>query len=217
MKEKRIGILGSGVAGRTLAQGFRQSGQDVRLGTRKPDLLLDWKHNSDADIEVVTSAEMAAWSEVVVVSVLGIAVEDALRNAGIENLAGKIVIDTSDPLDFSDGQPGLFVGTTDSLGERIQRLLPNSFVVKALNIVAAEVMVNPTLTSGQPDMFIAGDNDEAKEVVCHLLKQWGWSVIDMGGIRSARWLEALSLAWVVYSHRTGATKHAFALVRPPER
>jgi predicted dinucleotide-binding enzyme len=94
--------------------------------------------------------------------------------------------------------------------------LPNSFVVKALNIVAAEVMVDPTLTGSQPDMFIAGDSDDAKEVVGHLLKQWGWSVIDMGGIRSARWLEALSLAWVVYSHRTGAVKHAFALVRPPE-
>ena len=216
MKKKRIGILGSGVAGKTLAQGLRKMGQDVRLGTRKPELLLDWKQTIDAEIEVVTPAEMASWCEVMVVSVLGITMEDALRGAGIENLAGKIVIDASDPLDFSDGQPGLFVGTTDSLGERVQRLLPNSFVVKALNIVAADVMVNPSLTGGQPDMFIAGDSDEAKEVVSSLLKHWGWSVIDMGGIRSARWLEALSLAWVVYSHRTGATKHAFALIRPPE-
>ena len=217
MEKKRIGILGSGIAGKTLAQGFHKMGQDVRLGTRKPELLLDWKCTIDADIEIVTPAEMASWCEVAVVSVLGSRVEDALRGARIENLAGKIVIDASDPLDFSDGQPGLFVGTTDSLGERVQRLLPNSFVVKALNIVAAEVMVNPMLTGSQPDMFIAGDSDEAKEVVCSLLKQWGWSVIDMGGIRSARWLEALSLAWVVYSHRTGATKHAFALVRPPEQ
>lgn len=216
MKQRRIGILGSGVAGRTLAQGFRKMGQSVRLGTRKPELLLDWQRTIGAEIEVVTPAEMAAWCEVAVLSVLGIAAEDALRGAGIENLAGKIVIDASDPLDFSDGQPGLFVGTTDSLGERVQRLLPNSFVVKALNIVAADVMVNPALSGGQPDMFIAGDSDEAKAVVSSLLNQWGWSVIDMGGIRSARWLEALSLAWVVYSHRTGATKHAFALVRPPE-
>jgi 8-hydroxy-5-deazaflavin:NADPH oxidoreductase len=216
MKKKRIGILGSGIAGKTLAQGFHKIGQDVRLGTRKPELLLDWKRTIDTDIEVVTPAEMASWCEVLVVSVLGLAMEDALRGAGIENLVGKIVIDASDPLDFSDGQPGLFVGTTDSLGERVQRLLPNSFVVKALNIVAAEVMVNPALTGGQPDMFIAGDSDEAKEIVCDFLQQWGWSVIDMGGIRSARWLEALSLAWVVHSHRTGATKHAFALLRPPE-
>jgi 8-hydroxy-5-deazaflavin:NADPH oxidoreductase len=106
----------------------------------------------------------------------------------------------------------LFVGTTDSLGERIQRLIPDANVVKGLQTVVAEVMVNPRLTGGDPDMFIAGDNDEAKQTVATLLQEFGWPVIDMGPIESARWLEALSLAWVVYSHRTGKTHHAFKLV-----
>jgi predicted dinucleotide-binding enzyme len=135
-----------------------------------------------------------------------------IRLAGIASLNGKIVLDASDPLDFSSGRPGLFVGTTDSLGERIQRLIPNAYVVKGLNIVQAGVMINPSLTGGEPDMLIAGDSDEAKRTVTGLLREFGWPVIDMGGIESARWLEAISLAWVVYSHRTGKTHHAFKLV-----
>jgi len=149
---------------------------------------------------------------VVVLSVNGRAAEDVIRLAGVENLNGKIVLDASDPLDFSSGRPGLFVGTTDSLGERIQRLIPNTYVVKGLNIVQADVMINPSLTGGEPDMLIAGDRDEAKQTVTALLQEFGWPVIDMGGIESARWLEAISLAWVVYSHRTGKTHHAFKLV-----
>src|SRR4029078_715270 len=122
---------------------------------------------------------------------------------------GKVLLDASDPLDFSSGGPGLFVGTNDSLGERIQRLVPRARVVKGLNIVAADVMVDPTLTGGDPDMFIAGDDDNAKQTVAALLAEFGWPVVDLGGIESARWLEAISLAWVVYSHRTGKTHHAF--------
>ena len=145
-------------------------------------------------------------------SVLGTAAEDVLRSAGPDRLAGKVVLDASDPLDFSSGRPGLFVGTTDSLGERLQRLVPRASVVKGLNIVLADVMVDPSLTGGEPDMFIAGDSDEAKQTVTTLLAEFGWPVVDLGGIESARWLEALSLAWVVYSHRTGRTHHAFKLV-----
>ena len=85
-------------------------------------------------------------------------------------------------------------------------------MVKGLNTVVAEVMVDPSLTGGDPDMFIAGDSDQAKATVTELLAEFGWPVIDMGGIERARWLEAMSLAWVVYSHRTGKTRHAFKLV-----
>ena len=121
------------------------------------------------------------------------------------------MLDASDPLD-SSGPPGLFVGTTDSLSERIQRLVPQAYVVKGLNTVAADVMINPSLSGGEPDMFIAGNSKVAKQSVTILLEEFGWPVIDLGGIESARWLEALSLAWVVYSHRTGKTHHAFKLV-----
>jgi predicted dinucleotide-binding enzyme len=182
------------------------------IGTRDPAKLADWLAAAGPGGRTGTFAQAARFGELVVLSVNGRAAEDVVRLAGPDNLAAKILLDASDPLDFSSGRPGLFVGTTDSLGERIQRLLPDSYVVKGLQTVLADVMVDPSLTGGDPDMFIAGDSDEAKQKVTALLAEFGWPVVDMGGIESARWLEALSLAWVVYSHRTGKTHHAFKLV-----
>lgn len=213
MSEKSpIGILGSGSAAQTLGLGFLAAGHQVMLGTRDPGKLDAWRGRAGPEGRVGSFEGAARFGQVVILSVLGSAAENVIRLAGVENLAGKVLIDASDPLDFSSGRPGLFVGTTDSLGERIQRLAPEARVVKALNTVVAEVMVDPTLTGGEPDMFIAGDDATAKHVVTGLLEDFGWPVIDMGGIESARWLEALSLAWVVYSHRTGSTRHAFKLV-----
>jgi predicted dinucleotide-binding enzyme len=208
----KIGILGSGPAGKTLATGFLTKGHPVMIGSRNPAKLHEWLREADPKPQIGTFAATAQSGELIVLSVNGRAAEDVIRLAGVDNLTGKIVLDASDPLDFSSGRPGLFVGTTDSLGERIQRLTPDAYVVKGLNIVLADVMINPSLTGGEPDMFIAGDSDEAKQTVSNLLEEFGWPVIDMGGIESARWLEALSLAWVVYSHRTGKTHHAFKLV-----
>jgi predicted dinucleotide-binding enzyme len=208
----KIGILGSGPAGQTLATGFLDKGHPVMIGSRNWTKLDGWLRRSGPGAQTGSFAETAEYGEVVLLSVLGSAAEDVIRLAGVANLNGKIVIDASDPLDFSSGQPGLFVGTTDSLGERIQRLIPDGYVVKGFNIVQADVMINPRLTGDEPDMFIAGDSDEAKHTVTQLLREFGWPVIDLGGIESARWLEALSLAWVVYSHRTGKTHHAFKLV-----
>jgi len=208
----KIGVLGSGPAGRTLASGFLGHGHPVMIGSRDPAKMHGWLRDAGPRAQVGTFGETAQFGELVVLSVNGRAAEDVIRLAGVGNLAGKIVLDASDPLDFSSGRPGLFVGTTDSLGERIQRLIPDVYVVKGLNTVVAEVMINPRLSGGEPDMFIAGDSDEAKQTVTSLLGEFGWPVIDMGGIENARWLEALSLAWVVYSHRTGKTHHAFKLV-----
>ncbi|HET9648309.1 MAG TPA: NAD(P)-binding domain-containing protein, partial [Microlunatus sp.] len=171
----------------------------------------EWRDEAGPGAHVGSLAATAAYGDLVVLSVLGRAAEDVVRLAGADNLAGKVVIDASDPLDFSSGRPGLFVGTTDSLGERVQRAAPNARVVKALNIVLADVMVDPSLTGGRPDMFIAGNDEDAKQTVTELLHRFGWPVIDLGDIENARWLEALSLLWVVYSHRFGTTHHAFKL------
>lgn len=187
-------------------------GHPVLIGSRDPAKLDGWLRHAAAGAQVGTFLDAARFGEIVVLSVLGSAAEKVIRLAGPENLTNKIVIDASDPLDFSSGRPGLFVGTTDSLGERIQRLIPEAHVVKSFNVVQADVMINPSLTGDEPDMFIAGDDSKAKQTVTHLLEEFGWPVIDMGGIESARWLEALSMAWVVYSHRTGKTHHAFKLV-----
>jgi predicted dinucleotide-binding enzyme len=208
----KIGVLGSGPAGQTLAAGFLDKGHPVMIGSRDVAKLDGWLRHAGPEGQIGTFAETAEFGDVIVLSVLGSAAEEVVKLAGVENLTDKIVIDATDPLDFSSGRPGLFVGTTDSLGERIQRLIPRAYVVKGLNIVQADVMINPRLTGDKPDMFIAGDNEEAKHTVTQLLGEFGWSVIDLGGIENARWLEALSLAWVVYSHRTGKTHHAFKLV-----
>ncbi|WP_309665517.1 NAD(P)-binding domain-containing protein [Tabrizicola sp.] len=207
-----IGILGSGPAGRTLAGGFLRLGHRVMVGSRTPGKLDEWLSQGGSNAATGTFAETASFADVAILSALGTAAEDVVRLAGAVNLAGKVLIDASDPLDFSSGRPGLFVGTTDSLGERIQRLVPDTFVVKALNTVLAEVMVNPALSGGDPDMFIAGEDAKAKQVVTDLLVAFGWPVVDLGGIENARWLEAMSLAWVVHSHKTGKMHHAFKLV-----
>ena len=206
-----IGILGSGAAARTLGRGLVGLGHPVLLGSRDPAKLTEWADSIGVDAHVGTVPEAARFGELLILSVLGRAAEDVVRSAGVENLGQKVLIDASDPLDFSNGRPGLFVGTVDSLGERIQRLVPSVRVVKALNIVLADVMIDPRLSGGSPDMFIAGNDDAAKQMVTELLGRFGWPVIDLGGIENARWLEALSLLWVVYSHRTGKTHHAFKL------
>ena len=208
----KIGVLGSGPAGRTLAKGFHGHGHRVMIGSRNPAKLETWRVAESLEIGIGTFGETAEFADLVVLSVLGTAAENVVRSVHPDCLTGKVVLDASDPLDFSSGRPGLFVGTTDSLGERLQRLVPRAFVVKGLNIVLADVMVDPSLTGGEPDMFIAGDSAAAKQTVTALLAAFGWPVVDLGGIESARWLEALSLAWVVYSHRTGKTHHAFKLI-----
>lgn len=207
-----IGVLGSGPAGRALAKGFLDHGHSVMVGSRTPAKLAAWRAAAGLDVALGTFDETAEFADLVVLSVLGTAAENVIRSIEGEHLAGTIVLDASDPLDFSSGRPGLFVGTTDSLGERLQRLMPQAYVVKGLNTVLADVMVDPTLTGGDPDMFIAGDDEAAKRTVTTLLSDFGWPVVDLGGIQSSRWLEAISLAWVVHSHRTGKTHHAFKLV-----
>jgi 8-hydroxy-5-deazaflavin:NADPH oxidoreductase len=208
----KIGILGSGSAGQTLGRGLLGLGHPVMIGSRNPAKLDAWLKDAGPGSSTGTFADAARFGDLVILSVQGSSAENVLESAGLDNFDDKLLIDASDPLDFSSGRPGLFVGTTDSLGERVQRLVPTAFVVKAFNIVVADVMINPSLSGGEPDMFIAGNDDQAKQVVSALLAEFGWPVVDLGDIQNARWLEALSLAWVVYSHRTGKTHHAFKLV-----
>jgi predicted dinucleotide-binding enzyme len=208
----KIGILGSGYAGQTLGRGFAARGHQVRIGTRDPGKLHEWLADVGPLASATTGGECAGWADLIVLSVRGSAVETVLHAAGSEHFAGKVVIDASDPLEFESGRPGLFVGTTDSLGERVQRWLPEASVVKALNTVSAAVMIEPALSGGEPDMFIAGNDPAAKQRVGTLLAEFGWSVIDIGDIENARWLEAMSLLWVVYHHQTGTLNHAFKLL-----
>jgi predicted dinucleotide-binding enzyme len=212
----RVGVLGTGEVGRRLAAGFSSRGHDVMIGSRNPDKpeLREWLTGDGAGIESGTFARAAEHGELLVLAVLGDAAEQAIADAGRENFSGKVVIDAMNPLDFSGGfPPKLSITGEDSLGERVQRALPDARVVKAFNTVGNPYFVDPSFSDGQPTMLIAGDDEEAKGTVRDVLADFGWSdTIDIGGIEGSRELEAICIAWVKIGGVRGAWDHAFKLL-----
>ena len=212
----KIGILGTGNVGQALGIGFANLGHDVKMGSRDPnqEKVKAWVNKAGSKASAGTFAEAAAYGELAVLCTIWTGAENAIRLAGPDHLAGKVVIDTTNPLDFSAGiPPKLSVGHTDSAGEHIQRWLPNSRVVKAFNIVGSAHMFKPEFPGGPPDMFICGDDDQAKVTVTDLLQAFGWSVIDIGGIECARYLEPLAMIWIRHFFRVNSVNHAFKLLR----
>lgn len=212
----KIGILGTGDVGQALGIGFANLGHDVKMGSRDPnqEKVKAWVNKAGAKASAGTFAEAAAYGELAVLCTIWTGAENAIRLAGPDHLAGKVVIDTTNPLDFSAGiPPKLSVGHTDSAGEQVQRWLPNSRVVKAFNIVGSAHMFKPEFPGGPPDMFICGDDDQAKVTVTDLLQAFGWSVIDIGGIECARYLEPLAMVWIRHFFRVNSVNHAFKLLR----
>jgi NADPH-dependent F420 reductase len=211
-----IGVLGTGDVGRALAKGFADRGHEVVIGSRDPgkEDLVAWVGEQGGRVRAGTFAEAAASGEVIVLAVLGVAVESAIEQAGPEHFAGKVVIDTTNPLDFSQGfAPTLAWGHTDSGGEHTQRAVPEARVVKAFNIIGNTYFVEPRFPEGQPTMLIAGDDAAAKETVSALAMELGWPpAVDVGGIESSRLLESLCLLWVAVGARRGAFDHGFKLL-----
>ena len=198
----RIGILGSGAVGLALARGLARHGHDVRIGTRQ---------DAVEELPIGSPGDVAAEADLVFLSVLGTAAVDVAIGVG-EQLRGKVLVDTTNPLDFSSGGPGLFVGHTDSLGERVQRAVPEARVVKAYNTVGNALMVDPDLPGGPPSMFLGGDSEDAKATVTALLEATGWGAVDLGGIAASRYLEPMCIVWVLHGVRTGTWDHAFRLL-----
>lgn len=211
----KIGVLGTGDVGRTLAAGFARRGHQVMIGTRNPvdQKVQTWKTETGAGAEVGTFAEAAAFGSVLILATRWEGTENAIRLAGPESFAGKVVIDATNPLDFSTGAPRLAVGHTDSGGEHVQRWLPGAHVVKAFNTVGYALMVDPHLPGGPPDLFICGDSPDAKHAAARLAAELGWPTIDVGGIEGARYLEPLAMLWVAYGFSTNTWTHAFKLLR----
>jgi 8-hydroxy-5-deazaflavin:NADPH oxidoreductase len=212
----RVGVLGSGEVGRRLAAGFSSRGHDVMIGSRepgKPDLT-EWLAGDGAGIKAGTFAETAARGEVVVLAVLGNAAEEAITDARPDNFAGKVVIDAMNPLDFSGGfPPKLSICGEDSLGERVQRALPDARVVKAFNTIGNSYFVDPSFSDGRPTMLIAGNDDDAKRTVSDIAADFGWpDAVDLGGIEGSRELEAICIAWVKIGGARGAWDHGFKLL-----
>ena len=212
----RVGVLGTGEVGRRLAGGFNDHGHDVMIGSRdqgKPELR-EWLSSDGAGVQAGTFRETAEHGELLVLAVLGDAAQDAIAQAGAENFTGKVVIDAMNPLDFSGGfPPKLSICGEDSLGESVQRALPDAKVVKAFNTIGNPYFVDPDFSQGAPTMLIAGDDDGAKQFVRDVLADFGWSdTLDIGGIEGSRELEAICIVWVKIGGARGAWDHGFKLL-----
>lgn len=219
----KIGILGSGDVGRKLADGLIEVGYEVKIGTRDPGKtqIVQWvsNHADKRDKQKASAgsfAEAASFGEIVVIATLWDGTANAIKMTDPTNsLAGKIVIDVTNPLDFSKGMPpNLAVGHTDSAGETVQRLLPDAKVIKTLNIVGNPHMMHPDFPCGPPTMFICGNDEEAKKTVMErILTPFGWETIDIGRIEGARLLEPLAMLWITCYFRMNNGNHAFKLLR----
>lgn len=212
----RIGILGSGTVGQTLAQGFLKHGHQAMLGTRdpqKPDVQKWLRANGGA--QVGTFAETAGFGELLVLATKGSAAESALELAGAANLAGKTILDATNPIADAPPVGGVLVFTTgpnQSLAETLQARFPDSRIVKAFNSVGAAQMVNPHYEQGTPSMFFCGDNAEAKGQAAEIIRLFGWEPFDCGGIRAARAVEPLCMLWCIPGFLRGQWTHAFKVL-----
>ena len=210
----KIGILGSGIVGKTLAGGFLKHGYEVMAGSRQPEKLQDWKAEIGPKLQTGNYSETAAFGDIIVLAVKGTVARDVLKLAGIDNLSGKTVLDATNPI--ADAAPvngvlQFFPSLDQSLMEQLQQLAPKANFVKAFNSVGAHVMVNPKFET-RPTMFICGNNEAAKEITKKILDQFGWEVEDMGGTEAARAIEPLCILWCIPGFRENRWTHAFKLL-----
>ena len=216
MKSMKIGILGSGDVGQSLGSGFVSLGHQVKIGSRESgnEKARAWAGKAGAKASTGTFAEAAAFADLAVLATAWSGTENAIRLANPKSLAGKVIIDATNPLVLTpNAPPALALGHTDSGGEQVQRWLPESRVVKCFNTVGHAHMVHPDFPGGPPDMFLCGNDADAKKTVSNICQAFGWPVIDIGGIEGARLLEPICILWVLYGIRTNSWNHAFKLLR----
>jgi 8-hydroxy-5-deazaflavin:NADPH oxidoreductase len=209
----KIGIIGSGGVGQALAKDLSALGHHVTIGTRSPEKLAEFAAANPA-VKVGSFADAAQFGDAIMLATNWVGTQNALELAGAVHLAGKVVWDITNPLDFSSGKPELALGFSTSGGELVQSWLPESKVVKALNSITATNMLQPSHVGGNPDMFIAGNDAAAKQQVTTLLEGVGWGVVDLGDISKSRLLEPLALIWITHGFNSGwkVTNHAFKLI-----
>ncbi len=211
----KVAILGSGGVGQDLGLGFIGLGHEVRMGSRTPGKaeIKAWLAKAGKKASAGTFGEAAEFGEMAVLATHWAGTENAIRLAGPANLAGKIVIDATNPLVFRpDALPTLALAGNDSAGEQVQRWLPGAKVVKAFNTVNHAHMVQPAFAGGPPDMFLCGNDEGARKKVAAICRDFGWGVIDLGGIEAARLLEPLALVYIQNAIRTGNWNTAFKLL-----
>jgi predicted dinucleotide-binding enzyme len=213
----KYGVLGTGMVGETLASRLTELGHGVMMGSRTAnnEKARAWMERTGRGAHIGTFREAAAFGEALLNCTQGTASLDALRTAGRGDLAGKVLIDVANPLDFSRGMPPtLTICNTDSLGESIQREFPETRVVKALNTCNCRIMVNPGLVRGDHDLFICGNDARAKAQVTSLLHEFGWrSIIDLGDITNSRATEQLLPIWIRLYGLYGTPEFNFRIVK----
>jgi predicted dinucleotide-binding enzyme len=211
----KIGVLGSGDVAKVLGSGFLKHGHAVRVGSRSPEKLTEWAAQNPKG-SIGTFAEAAAFGELLVLAVKGNAAMGALGLAGAANLAGKVVIDATNPI--VDGPPNngvlpFFTSFDESLMEQLQREFAGAHFVKAFNSVGNARMVNPHFEDGKPTMFICGNSEAAKLTVSSILDEFGWETADMGGAEAARAIEPLCMLWCIPGFLHNEWTHAFKLLK----
>lgn len=212
----RVGILGSGEVGQALAKAFKNEGHEVMLATREPQHKKALELKRDIGVEIGDFATVAKYCELAVLATLWTATESAIVLIEPKNLIGKTIIDVTNPLDFTAGMPPqLLLGTTDSAGEQVQRWLPKSKVVKALNTVGNAHMYKPEFGDITPTMFYCGNDSGAKEITHTILLSFGWQPVDIGDITSARELEPMCVLWVKYGMATSQWNHVLTMIQKP--
>jgi predicted dinucleotide-binding enzyme len=210
----RIGILGSGDVARTLATGFLTHGHQVKVGSRTPAKLNDWNEKNPS-ASLGSFEDASAFGDLIVLAVAGKVAAEAIRLADPANLAGKPVIDVTNPI--GDGPPvngvlPFFTDFKESLMEKLQREFPEVDFVKAFNSVGTPAMVNPQFSGVKPTMFICGNSDAAKQAVTGILDQFGWETQDMGKAEAARAIEPLCMLWCIPGFMRNQWTHAFKLL-----
>jgi 8-hydroxy-5-deazaflavin:NADPH oxidoreductase len=227
----KIAVLGTGMVGQTIAENLSTAGNEVIMGTRDPSKTVsrtepgsfgrpsfnDWK-KANPNVQVKSYAEAAQQGELIVNATNGTATMQALEESGADNLNGKVILDIANPLDFSKGMPPtLTVCNTDSLGEQVQRKFPGAKVVKGLNTLTAPLMLNPGMLKEEGHhLFIAGNDEDAKQKVTELLKNFGWKeeqIIDLGDITNARGTEQLLPIWIRLMGKLGTPFFNFKIAK----
>ena len=211
----KVGVIGSGMVGEVLANGFLKYGYEVMRGSRDTAKLADWKARGGTNASVGTFAETARFGGMVVLAVKGVAAEEAVRLCG-DALADKPVIDTTNPIADAPPVNGVlpfFTGPNESLMERLQKLAPRARFVKAFSCVGNARMVDPAFDGQKPTMFLCGNDASAKAAVSDVLLKFGWEWEDVGGVEAARAIEPLCILWCIPGFLRGQWTHAFKLLK----
>ena len=214
---KKIGIIGSGQVGKTLAAGFIKYGYPTMIASRSVEKQVELKQVIGGDIVTGNFLEAANYGEILVLAVKGIAASDALHTIGPKQLKGKVIIDTTNPIAEAPPENGVlkfFTNQNQSLMEQFQETFPNANFVKAFNSIGSALMVNPTFENGQkPSMFICGNDEHAKADVKVITDLFGFETEDMGGAEAARAIEPLCMLWCIPGFKSNSWSHAFKLLK----